>query len=183
MAIGQLEEQSSISVHYTEPDGHLLVAEAVGRLVKNLNRINRPTVVVCVGTDRSTGDALGPLVGTMLLKTPTVRFPVYGTLEQPIHALNLADQLDFIRQRHFNPFIIAVDACLGRQNRIGYINVKQGAVLPGTALNKTLPAVGDIHISGVVNVAGFLEHLVLQNTRLGLVFSMAEIIARGLSCF
>ena len=28
----------------------------------------RPVVIVCIGTDRSTGDSLGPLVGTFLKK-------------------------------------------------------------------------------------------------------------------
>lgn len=39
---------------------------------------------------------------------------------------------------------------------------------------------GDIHISGIVNVGGLMEYLVLQNTRLHLVMSMAELIARSL---
>lgn len=28
--------------------------------------LSRPIVFVCIGTDRSTGDSLGPLVGTLL---------------------------------------------------------------------------------------------------------------------
>lgn len=33
--------------------------------------IDENTVIVCIGTDRAIGDALGPLVGTMLKKTAT----------------------------------------------------------------------------------------------------------------
>ena len=39
---------------------------------------------------------------------------------------------------------------------------------------------GDFHISAVVNVGGFFEHMVLQNTRLFIVYKMADIIAKGL---
>ena len=69
---------------------------------------------------------------------------------------------------------------MGNANRIGYINVRRGSLKPGTALNKTLPAVGDFHVSAVVNVGGFFEHMVLQNTRLFIVSKMADIIAKGL---
>jgi len=51
---------------------------------------------------------------------------------------------------------------------------------PGAGVKKELPVVGDIHITGVVNVGGFMEYFVLQNTRLHLVISMAEVIAKGI---
>jgi hypothetical protein len=37
-----------------------------------------------------------------------------------------------------------------------------------------LPEIGDLHITGVVNVSGFMEHSVLQNTRLSVVVNMAK---------
>ncbi|MEK0397302.1 DUF1256 domain-containing protein, partial [Lactobacillus delbrueckii] len=39
--------------------------------------INRELVVVCIGTDRSTGDSLGPLTGTFLEETGLACFNVY----------------------------------------------------------------------------------------------------------
>jgi len=42
-----------------------------------------------------------------------------------------------------------------------------------------LPPIGDAYVTGVVNVGGFMEYLVLQNTRLSLVIKMADAIARG----
>jgi putative sporulation protein YyaC len=47
-------------------------------------------------------------------------------------------------------------------------------------VNKELPEVGELHITGIVNVAGFMEYFVLQNTRLGLVMKMADVIAASL---
>jgi putative sporulation protein YyaC len=53
-------------------------------------------------------------------------------------------------------------------------------VRPGAGVNKELPPVGDIHMTGIVNVGGFMEYFVLQNTRLNLVVKMSEIIAQSL---
>jgi len=146
----------------------------------NMNPLfEKDIVYICIGTDRATGDCLGPMVGTRLQST-SLHPHVYGTLEQPVHAANL---LDFIRQiagRYKNPLTVAIDASLGNSSRIGFINVKKGGLKPGTALNKDLPEVGDFHISGVVNVGGYLEQMVLQNTRLFLVYRMAEVIARSI---
>jgi len=60
------------------------------------------------------------------------------------------------------------------------ITVGRGSLRPGAGVNKSLPAVGDVYTTGVVNVAGFMEYFVLQNTRLGLVVKMAKIIAQGI---
>jgi putative sporulation protein YyaC len=137
-------------------------------------------IILCIGTDRSTGDALGPLTGSKL-KSLLLYPHIYGTLEQPVHAVNLPSFLSFIRQSFTNPFIIAVDACLGKTESVGYVSLGRGPLKPGAAVNKDLPGVGDIYISGIVNVGGFMEHLVLQSTRLSLVVKMAETIAQGLA--
>jgi putative sporulation protein YyaC len=47
-------------------------------------------------------------------------------------------------------------------------------------VNKSLPPVGHLHITAVVNVGGFMEYVVLQNTRLHVVMSQAEVIAAAL---
>ncbi|MGI6512857.1 MAG: spore protease YyaC [Syntrophomonadaceae bacterium] len=173
----------SLSVYYGDPFCSRKIQQSISELTTSLNPGDRDIVILCIGTDRSTGDSLGPLVGTRLTQLKNGGFEVFGTLDEPVHAVNLVDVMEGINSRYHNPFIIAVDACLGKADRVGYINVKPGVLFPGTALQKSLPAVGDLHISGIVNVGGFLEHLVLQNTRLNLVFKMAEVIARGLAGF
>ncbi|CAM5798074.1 MULTISPECIES: spore protease YyaC [Brevibacillus] len=137
-------------------------------------------VIVCIGTDRSTGDALGPLVGSKLLSYKPLPLHVYGTLEDPVHAMNLSEKLEAIRQEHPHSLIIAIDACLGQFSNVGNINVIDGPLKPGAGVKKELPAVGTFHITGIVNVGGFMEYFVLQNTRLYVVMRMAEIIAAGL---
>ena len=55
--------------------------------LKIKHKKNQPLVIVCIGTDRATGDCLGPLVGQALLPSP--QYSVFGTLKEPIHAKNL----------------------------------------------------------------------------------------------
>lgn len=138
--------------------------------------------IVCIGTDRSTGDALGPLVGKRLVETISDDVDVLGTLDEPVHAANLRDVLRRLEQAPDakERTIIAVDACLGKSESVGYITVKPGPLRPGAGVHKTLPPVGHFHIMGIVNVGGFMEYFVLQNTRLSLVMRMAHVIADGL---
>lgn len=173
-------KNAQASFHYEDPGSLTKLQSSVCSLFTSLNSdYSRPLVIINIGTDRATGDCLGPLVGTRL-RSLSPRMEIYGSLEQPVHATNLESILEGIYQRADRPIIGAVDACLGNTDRIGYINVRAGSLKPGTALKKSLPEVGDFHISGVVNVGGFFEHLVLQNTRLYIVYKMADLIAKGL---
>ncbi len=154
--------------------------DLLARLERYGGLSGQPLVLLCIGTDRSTGDCLGPLVGTKLASCNQDVFAVYGTLDQPVHASNLQDKLDEIYRVHQNPLVIAVDASLGGVDSVGLVTIGDGALHPGAGVNKKLPPVGEIHITGIVNVGGFMEYLVLQNTRLNLVMRMAEVIAQGL---
>lgn len=155
---------------------------AAETLALSISEIARkgPLVVVCVGTDRSTGDSLGPLIGTELLATLNSELTIYGCLEEPVHALNLDDYVNKININHSDSVVLAIDACLGKTDNIGYIVLKQGALKPGTGVNKTLPEIGDYHITGTVNVGGLMEYFVLQNTRLSLVMRMSGIISKSI---
>lgn len=141
---------------------------------------SKDIVVTCIGTDRSTGDSFGPLVGSMLQDQSLETFHIYGTLEEPLHALNLKERLATIRKNHPNPYILAIDACLGKSTSVGSVVLGKGALHPGSALKKDLPPVGQLHISGMVNVSGFMEHVVLQNTRLHVVMQMAAKVAASI---
>ena len=172
------ERKGKVSIVHDDSNA----AEQLAReLLLNIPGVTgRPIIFVCIGTDRSTGDSLGPLVGSILEEKQLQSFYVYGTLDEPIHAVNLADKLKEIQTLHVNPYIIGIDACLGRIKNVGIIQVGNGPVKPGAGVNKELPAVGDIHITGIVNVSGFMEFFVLQNTRLNLVMRMAKTIALGI---
>lgn len=142
---------------------------------------HRPTVILCIGTDRSTGDSLGPLTGSYLKRLNIPHLTVIGTLEEPVHATNLKENLDIIKDSFFNPYILAIDACLGKLDSVGHITLASGPLKPGAGVHKDLPSVGEAHLTGIVNVGGFMEYMVLQNTRLSLVWNMAESIGNLLS--
>lgn len=161
-------------------------ANAVFSLSRQLQAIflevpeHRPIVFVCIGTDRSTGDALGPLVGSKLKKYTYSDIFVFGTLDDPVHAVNLGDTLRDVQREYFNPYIVGIDACLGQLTSVGSIQLGHGPLKPGAGVNKELPPVGDIHLTGIVNVGGFMEYFVLQNTRLSLVMNMADMMAKSI---
>jgi putative sporulation protein YyaC len=138
-------------------------------------------VLMCIGTDRSTGDALGPLVGSKLERMYPTNCTIYGTLDSPVHAVNLQETLDRVYATHHNPLIIGIDACLGQFSSVGKISITNGPLRPGAGVKKSLPEVGHFHITGIVNIGGVMEYFVLQNTRLNLVMKMADVIATSLS--
>lgn len=174
---GQHSKQpEKLKFHMEDTQGISLMATSLAGYITGAGT-NREVIVLCIGTDRSTGDSLGPLVGSQLLETAGSGLFVYGTLEKPVHASNLQQTLVELAGLHQNPFIIAVDACLGRLDSVGFIGLSKGALKPGAGVHKNLPMVGEAHLTGIVNVGGFMEYLVLQNTRLGLVMNMAKRIS------
>ena len=83
-------------------------------------------VFLCIGSDRVTGDCLGPYIGHQLLEhlnTDTHGVYVYGTLKSPVHALNLSRISRQIKILHPEGLVIAVDASLGQKNLITYQKV------------------------------------------------------------
>ena len=141
----------------------------------------RSIIFLCIGTDRATGDSLGPLVGYKLSKLPLKNNVfIYGTLDEPVHAKNLNNVLEEIYIKHKSPVLIVIDASLGSKEYINYINIGEGSIKPGAGVKKNLPSVGDIFITGIVNHTGILEISVLQNTRLSVVMNMADIISSGI---
>lgn len=127
-------------------------------------------VFLCIGTNRCTGDAYAPLVGTYLKDRGYKN--VYGTIDQPVHHLNLPETVEQIPP---DKKIIAIDAALGRMNHVGYLFLEEGPISPGSGVGKKITPVGDYHIKGIVNInAGFQNQLLLMSTQLDLVMDMAK---------
>jgi putative sporulation protein YyaC len=128
-------------------------------------------VFVCIGTDRSSGDALGPIVGTHLQEAG---YPhVIGTLEFPCDASNITQRLQEIPAEKT---VIAIDACLGMELSVGLYQVSNQPILPGKSVGKELPQVGDYTIAAIVNVNvnGPKHYTILQTTSLHKVMKMAN---------
>lgn len=172
--------QTSSSVNINDSMPHYDFSGLITQYIEShYNKDNRCLVFLCIGSDRSTGDSLGPLIGHKL-KSSLCKYHnihVFGTLDNPVHAKNLEETISYIQSNCDSPFIIAIDACLGRIDRIGYINIGLGPLKPGTGVNKQLPPIGDLHITGIVNIGGYMQYMVLQSTRLSLVMKMADTIS------
>ncbi len=152
---------------------------ALKETLKEFIPSKKEIVVLCIGTDKATGDSLGPLIGYKLNKLPKKdNVKIYGTLKNPVHAINLSSTINEIYSTNENPLVIAVDASLGKN--VGYITVGKGSLRPGSGVKKDLGEVGDVFITGIVNLNGFLEITLLQNTRLSLVMDIADIITTGI---
>ncbi len=156
-------------------------SEALFSLIsKGMQNGCKSIVFVCIGTDRSTGDSLGPLIGYKINNLTYKNVYVHGCLENPVHAKNIEDIVKHINFNYEKPYVVAIDACLGRMDHVGYITLGEGSIKPGSGVNKDLSPVGDMYITGIVNFGGFMDFLVLQNTRLSLVMKMADIISTGI---
>lgn len=149
---------------------HLAVPLAEGRQI----------LIVCIGTDRSTGDSFGPFTGS-LLKSTTAYPYIYGTLTHPIHSKNFLAETMPLYDAFADPYIIAVDASLGGSELIGSIRVKRGCIRPAAAFKRELPPIGDLAVTGIVGASGCYDYQTLQSTRLGLVAHMASQLAGALS--
>lgn len=153
---------------------------ALLQMFEQHNVDSRKIIILCVGSDRSTGDSLGPLIGYKLEKYRLRNVEIWGTLNNPVHAANLSEKVKEIFEKNDNPFILAIDASLGSQDHIGFITLANGPLKPGLGVNKQLPNVGDIHITGIVNFSGMMESLLLQTTRLSMVMQLADTISKAL---
>lgn len=132
---------------------------------------------LCIGTDRSTGDSLGPLIGHKLQERRLNNVRVLGTLNRPVHAMNLEEYLTIMDCRFPNHLVIAIDASVGKTDHIGCITLGKGSLKPGLGVSKELRAVGDIFITGIVSSCGNYDPLMLQSIRLSVVMRLADCIS------
>ena len=156
------------------------LAHVLKKCIGQIDRSWKEIIILCIGSDRITGDSLGPLIGQQLSRYRWKNIHIYGTLDAPVHALNLESTLSGIKKRHPSALILAVDASLGSQKHIGYITAGIGPIHPGSGVHTNLPAVGDLYITGILNASGSFEHFLLQTTRLSFVVQMADTITDGI---
>lgn len=143
-------------------------------------------IFLCVGSDKVTGDAFGPLVGrnlNILLQNYYNNIHIMGTLEEPIHANNLTRAIQKIEKDYRNPCIIAIDSALSKEADIGKIFVENREMKLANGTGKNSINIGNISIKGVVaknhriSKQNFYE---LQNTSLNLVMKLADITSKGI---
>ncbi len=114
---------------------------------------DRQLVIVCFGTTAISGDSLGPVVGTMLREKYNVPAFVYGTEEHTVNGKNMTEWISFITSVHKDALIIAIDASLGRAEKVGQIVFRSDGVCPAAIKGKRT-RFGDVGILAVVAPSG-----------------------------
>ncbi len=172
-------------IYYYNSFRNFIPEEFAGRLSGMIReekerKNKRGIVFLCIGTDRSTGDSLGPLIGYKLKQMNVTGVTVFGTLDRPVHAMNLDNYLAVLKNCYEDDLIVAVDASVGNREHVGYVTLGKGALKPGLGVSKELKSVGDIFITGIVGSCGSYDPLMLQSVRLSVVMQMADCISRGI---
>ena len=141
-------------------------------------------VILCIGSDLSVGDSLGPVTGTKLKQSLSgLNCYVYGTLAKPITAHEVKYMNEFLAFTHPGSPIIAIDAAVGNAGDIGLIKVAKRGLRPGSGANKRLSKVGDVSIMGIIAEQSVFNYSLFSATRLNVVYKMSEIIAEGVTSF
>lgn len=153
-------------------------------LKKLLRDLPSPPVIVCVGSDLSVGDSLGPIVGTKLKeKLCGANVFVYGTLAKPITAHEVKYMTEFISSTHPDSKVIAVDAAVGVSGDIGLIKLSGKPLRPGSGANKRLNKIGDVSVLGIVAEKSVFNYSLFSATRLNFVYKMSEVVAEAISSY
>ncbi|WP_438444496.1 spore protease YyaC [Gorillibacterium sp. sgz5001074] len=127
---------------------------------------------LCIGTDRSSGDALGPMTGTLLTERGYRR--VIGTLEAPCDAATWDLRLaELVRVAAGGP-VLAIDACLGHPHSVGLFQLATGPLEAGRSLRRGLPPVGRYSIAAIVHALRDNPVRVLETTPLHRVWTMSR---------
>ncbi len=140
---------------------------------------DKPPIILCIGSERATGDALAPLIGTMLRNKYNIKTYVYGTLESSVNAKNIEEVYSFITLKHPAQKILAIDACVGLEQDIGFVKFTNTGLFARSAIKKVNKNYGDYSILGIVDKA-YKDPLNVFSTRLSTVFNLGNKIANAI---
>ncbi|MFC4103120.1 DUF1256 domain-containing protein [Paenibacillus xanthanilyticus] len=131
--------------------------------------------VVCIGTDRSTGDSYGPWVGTLLAERGWKN--VIGTIAKPCDADRYESLTAALPPGRI---VLAIDAGLGKPESVGVYLVADGPLHPARATGGQLAPVGDYSIGGIVGPFSAKPYWSLQRASLRQVIRMARDTAEAI---
>lgn len=171
-------------VYYYDTTSGFEIEKFAGRflniLLEEMKQQRKSEVLFfCIGTDRSTGDSLGPLIGYKLTEYGIKNARIIGTLDSPVHAMNLEHSMKRVQKLFADSVVVAVDASVGNVEHVGYVTLGRGPLKPGLGVRKNLDAVGDIFITGIVGSSSSGDPFMLQSVRLSVVMRLADCISRS----
>ena len=175
-----VRKQKVSYINAEDPTASTLLARKLQDCMRRVSFHWDELVFLCIGSDRITGDSLGPLIGRELARQRNRDFFVYGTLDHPVHAMNLDEYLLDISLCHPAALTVAIDASLGCSRHQHHITVGRGAIRPCAGAGKELPQVGDIFITGIVSSFENASHAELQSIDFTRILCLADTISRGI---
>lgn len=108
-------------------------------------------VILCVGTNKIVGDLFGPMVGQKLIKKiKRKNVNIYGDSKNTLNFKNAENVLKSVFVEYRKPFIITIDAALGKENMIEKVFVSRGKIKIGNSLGRSICYNSQINIKGVV---------------------------------
>ena len=166
--------------HYSEPDSKNAIINGINQITGDM--ADEP-LFLCIGSDRHILDCFGPLTGTMI-KEKAPEMLVFGTLDKPINAKNLSQEIVAIKRQFSNRIAIAIDASAGGDEELGIVKIRQGPLLPGKALAKGLPAIGDYSIIGMMGIRVDRRNLkTLHQGSISHVYQMARLLSDAIAAW
>lgn len=180
LACPELSPAMLADIHYQDSGAsHRLTAALVDQFRAEGKSERYFPIFFMVGATSSTGDSLGPFIGWFLNRKGFTGEYI-GDLNEPVHATNIREKVNETWQRAMKrskfPYVIAVDAAVGRPGRI---TLNRGPLKPGAGMGKSLPQVGSVHIMGGTAHFPFM----IWFAGLDQTVAMAEVIADGLHGF
>lgn len=119
---------------------------------KELNKnVDKKIVVWCIGSKEIIGDSLGPCVGERLIRNnKNKNVVIKGCLREPVHYLNIQEEIINLRKKYSNIYSIVVDSTLYSKAYIGKVVLAKNETILGSALDKRKYSIGNLSIKGIV---------------------------------
>ena len=129
---------------------------------------------MCIGSDKLVFDCLGPIVGSMLKTSAEFNGYVYGTMAEPITAIQVEKAACFIKKFHYCAEVVVIDSAVGKREEIGKIKCFARGLRPALGVGRDLPYVGDKSIIGIITTKDKVKNTSYCNVKLSDVYSMAR---------
>ena len=140
-----------------------------------------PIVFMCVGSDKVVGDSLAPIVGEYLTKKFKIKAYVYGSLKNPITAINVLSAYNYIKVKHPKSKLIIIDATLSDEENINFVRLENNGIIPAGYFKNGNKIMGDISILGIVGSNILTDKTFISGVRINSVINIAYFIANAIN--
>ena len=157
----------------------------VNNLKSKIDNKDKIIIFLCIGTNKVIGDSLGPIVGTNLEKmlNGNENIKVFGNMKNPINALNVKENIEYINKVYVDKYIIVIDSAVSDKNLIGEIFITKNKTILGKGTDNKISEIGDLSIKCSVSKNqnnGIKNFEALNNVPKEFVSNLAEIVSLGI---